>query len=469
MAAYDCYANDMKTFKFNSQGLSILEVLISMGILGILMTAMISFFQSQNREVKALQESLARLDLEASMIKTFSSSGICSFILSDPSQSATSTNPNRSIDAIDVSSASSLSSVSIGVNRIPIVATSSAPDLVKVGGLASVNSASLKIASMKFENFRSVGIDQYVADFNIDFDQTLLVRKMKSLTIKNININTKTADPSNAKTISECSSTTKGAPPKITRYSFTTVGIHSWVVPAGVTSALVTVAGGGGSGLGWRISNTIKSGDSGGYVTSYPINLVPGETMTITVGKGGISFVPINSGIPAAPGHPFYIYQPPIGDDGLGGYPGASSKIESPSLGTLIECAGGSGASAKGIDNYAGTKVAGNLNGATFGSGNPTLPSPSRKAVGPYAVDNGPGLCGPGPAQLGIGVNGQFLQTAPTATLGNTQLSGGRTGIGFGSGGDVAYFGCYVTPTTIGTCSSPLPGRDGAVFIDVLY
>lgn len=459
----------MESFKFNSRGLSILEVLISMGILGILMTAMISFFQTQNREVKALQESLARLDLEASMIKTFSSSGICSFVLSDSSQSPSGTNPNRSVDTIDVSSTSSLSSINITIDRVPIAAASSSPDLVKVGGLASANSNSLKIASMKFENFRSVGVDQYMADFVIDFDQTLLVRKMKALTIKNININTKATDPSNAKSVSECSATTKGATPKITRYSFTTVGIHEWVVPAGVSSALVTVAGGGGSGLGWRISNTIKSGDSGGFVSSYPINLVPGEKVIVTVGKGGISFVPVNSGSFAAPGAPFYIYNQPVGDDGLAGYPGASSKIESPTLGTLIECAGGSGASAKGIDNYSGVKVAGNLNGATYGSGAPTIPSPSRKAAGPYAVDNGPGTCGPGPAQLGVGVSGQFLQTSASASLANTQLSGGRTGIGFGSGGDVAYFGCYVTPTTIGNCSSPFPGRDGAVFIDVLY
>lgn len=458
----------MKTTNLNIKGLSILEVLISMGILGILMTAMTSFFLSQNREVKFLQENLARLDLETSLLKAFSAGGVCTFILSDATQSSSSSKPNRSVDVIDSTSEASIGATVISINRIPIAASSSVGDLVTVGDLASANSQSLKVSAMKFVNFRNVGVDQYVADFSVEFDQSLIVRRLKPLVLKNIGINTKTTDPSNAKSISECSST-RNTTPKMRRISFTDVGIHSWVVPAGVTSALVSVAGGGGSGMGWRISNAVRSGDSGGFVTSYPITLIPGETLSITVGKGGISFMPIKSGVLAAPGAPFYIFQPPIGDDGLGGYPGVSSKIESPSQGVLIECAGGSGASAKGIDNYSGVKVAGNLDGATYGSGNPSMPSSSRKAAGPYAVENGPGKCGPGDSQLGYGVSGQSFVTDASSRLTLTNLSGGRTGLGYGSGGDAGYSGCYVTATTIGVCITPSPGRDGAVFIDILY
>lgn len=245
-------------------------------------------------------------------------------------------------------------------------------------------------------------------------------------------------------------------------YRFMFTSTQTWTVPAGVSSAFVTMAGGGGSGLGWRVVSTYITGHSGGYVFSQPINFVAGETVQVIVGTGGKAYAPYSTGIPVT-AYPWYsVFANPSGDNGIGGYPGTQSKLISPSTGVLLECDGGSGASSGGIDNYSGSLVAGNMSGATFGSGVPSYSAPSRVAAGPYASEGGPGACGP--ARYGIGNVG-----SASWNMASGNHSGGMTPFGYGSGGDVWISGCFVSTTNMGTCVSPSPGRDGVVFIDVLY
>lgn len=240
------------------------------------------------------------------------------------------------------------------------------------------------------------------------------------------------------------------------------ISTQSWTVPAGVSSAFVTMAAGGGSGLGWRVSSTYITGASGGYVFSQPVNFIAGEVIQVVVGQGGQAFAPYDTGIPVASNPRYHVQANPPGDDGLGGYPGTASKLVSPSRGTLLECDGGSGATSGGIDNYSGSLVAGNVSGATIGSGLPNYSAPNRMAAGPYASAGGPGACGP--ANYGVGNVGT---TSWNMSSGNH--TGGSTPFGYGSGGDVGVFSCYVNTTDMGTCISPSPGRSGVVFIDVLY
>jgi hypothetical protein len=248
--------------------------------------------------------------------------------------------------------------------------------------------------------------------------------------------------------------------PTMYRFAFTTSG--TWKVPAGVRSAFVTMAGGGGSGYGWRIINAQHTGNSGGYVFSTPVSLVGGETLTITVGTGGVGYGPVNSWV-SVPGTPYHIWNPPpSGDDGLAGYPGTHSSIKSPSLGEILRCDGGSGASPGGVDSYSGGAVAGNNAGATIGSGVPTLWAPNRPAVGAYATDRGPGACGPN--KFGIGNPGML-----SFTVNSGEAAGGATPFGYGSGGGISRSGCYVSASVHGTCVEARGGRDGVVYIDVMY
>ena len=255
--------------------------------------------------------------------------------------------------------------------------------------------------------------------------------------------------------------------PNAHRYLFTTS--TSWTVPSGVKSALVTMAGGGASGYGWRFSNHFSTGSSGGFVFSAPVNLVEGETITVTVGKGGVGFSPYNTGVPVTGMPGLYVWGAPPGDDGLGGYPGGASMLVSPSAGILLECDGGSGASTGtiGIDSFSGSPVAGNVPGAVTGSGVPSYAAPNRPAAGPYASpSDGPGACGF--SAYGIGNPGTKTY-ATGALLPSGSYAGGMSPFGYGTGGMVGTSGCYVSQTQLGTCVSALKGRDGVVMIDVLY
>src|SRR5471032_585776 len=239
--------------------------------------------------------------------------------------------------------------------------------------------------------------------------------------------------------------------PNAHRYLFT--ASTNWTVPQGVKSALVTMAGGGGSGYGWRFSNAFKTGSSGGFVFSSPVNLVAGETITVTVGQGGVGFSPYLTGVPVTGIPGYFVWGAPPVDDGLGGYPGGASMLVSPSAGILLECDGGSGAYSGGVDNFAGTPVPGNIPGAQLGSGLPSYTAPNRSASGPYAAGSGwPGACGPD--GYGIGNEGKLTWSgyAPAPPPASGTYPGGMSPFGYGTGGLIGVYGCYVSPTQMGIC-----------------
>ncbi|WP_147297871.1 hypothetical protein [Trinickia dinghuensis] len=271
--------------------------------------------------------------------------------------------------------------------------------------------------------------------------------------------------------------------PSATRITYTSATCPtpcSWTVPAGVKSAMVTMAGGGGSGVGWRFAGQYIAGHSGGFVFSYPVNLVAGETMTIVVGKGAAGAGPTQTQQPVTvSSYPYYVFAAPSNDDGTAGYPGTASMLIAPDTtegnnGVLLECDGGSGATFGGIDNYNGPPVPGPLgSGQPMGaavatSGFPKFPEPwsSRQASGPYTYPNSPGGCTGG----NIGNQGaEGYSSYGSATLASGYIPGALTPFGYGSGGGMSIFGCYVSPTEMGTCVTAGPGRDGVVMIDLLY
>lgn len=249
--------------------------------------------------------------------------------------------------------------------------------------------------------------------------------------------------------------------PNAHRYLFTST--TEWVVPDGVKSALVTMAGGGGSGHGWRFVDQYVTGSSGGFVFSAPVNLVAGEKMSVVVGKGGRGVQPIMTSERVSNDPKYFIYTNPQDDDGLGGYPGSSTQLIKPTGEVLIECSGGSGSTSYGVDNFNGRLVAGNLGGAISQSGYPNYPAPNRVAQGTYVSANGgPGACGPN--SYGIGNIGNR-----SYSFASGRYSGGTTPFGYGSGGGIWISGCYVNHQTIGWCTSSDAGRDGVLMIDVLY
>lgn len=440
------HIQDSKRFRVNNPlGVSIVEILVAMGIMMIVMSGIISMTMSQHKEARAISEKLAILDAEKLLISSLANGTICTAELA-----SITFNPSGP-HVIDTTN---ISAQVITLPQLHASPKAGSPALVVANQSVSPMAPQLLVDSIQFKNFVFAGLDNnYLADLEISFKNS--VRTLLPITIK-MNIKTDPTDPPNAKKITNCLES--GQTGSSYRYVFTTS--QSWTVPPGVKSAFVTMAGGGGSGAGWRVVNAVYSGHSGGYVFSHPVNLVPGETLSVVIGKGGKGYAPIKTGVLANPGPPYYIYTSPGGDDGLGGYPGTASQLISPTMGTLLECAGGSGVQFGGIDNYNGGLVAGNVNGGLTGSGVPAFPSPNRVAAGAFATANGPGACGPD--GYGKGNRGPILYD-----ISSGYYPGGTTPFGYGTGGDISRSGCYVNPTMVGTCVSALDGKDGVVYIDV--
>ena len=66
----------------------------------------------------------------------------------------------------------------------------------------------------------------------------------------------------------------------------TTPGAGTWTVPAGITTAVVEMVGGGGGGA-WTVSNPLFGGGSGAYQVYWLTGLIPGALMNLNVGAGG--------------------------------------------------------------------------------------------------------------------------------------------------------------------------------------
>ncbi|MBX8493166.1 hypothetical protein K5D42_25175 [Pseudomonas cichorii] len=247
--------------------------------------------------------------------------------------------------------------------------------------------------------------------------------------------------------------------PNAHRYVFTSS--TTWTVPSGVKSAMVTMAGGGGSGSGWRFASQYITGHSGGFVFSAPVNLIEGEELNIVVGRAAMAYSPVSSD--------GQVYLPPSGDDGLAGYPGGTTQLFSPSQGLLLQCGGGSGATFSAYNSLdTGVRIPGPQNGAwTFGPPYSGV-IPSRMSDAPYSLPNGPGACGPD--DYGRGNYGaMFWATTPSTSLNSGEYPGALTPFGYGSGGSISASGCYISANEAGTCVSPRSPRDGVVMIDILY
>ena len=251
-----------------------------------------------------------------------------------------------------------------------------------------------------------------------------------------------------------------GQNPLLHRYVFTTN--TTWKVPDNVTGAFVTLAGGGGSGYGWRVESHTQGGASGGFLFNENINVTPGETLQIIVGKGGKGYAPINTGALSNAGYPYYIYAGNPADPGFVGLNGTSSKILSGTGVNLVECSGASGSAG----SYA--EPNGKPAGAPSSVGLvPFAPATYvlSKNYGNHSIYGNvwsAGICGPN--NYGLGIEGTYSWTN-TGSI----LFGGRTPFSYGSGGDVTVTRCYVSNTVEAACKFPQDGKDGVVIIDVFY
>ncbi len=205
---------------------------------------------------------------------------------------------------------------------------------------------------------------------------------------------------------------------------FTTTGMGTWTVPAGVTSVKVECVGGGGTGGG---INVVRSGGCGGCGGSYAkstISVKPGDTLYYWVGRGG--------GNPNArggyqDGEPSWVSavkgrwpaNPKEGAYAAGGLPGGiGNYLKRDSIGTVTLRGGVGGVGASGT-------VDGSYGGGGGGGGfNPAAAIQAASDGQNGAVGGVGGAGGP------FGGNGASALPVPGATTigGNGTFGGGGGG-----------------------------------------
>lgn len=166
-------AQHMAPFK-SQQGQSLIQVIISLGILGIVMTGFMSAIFYQNQETRAVSEVLAAMDLQKVLIATFADGSVCKHILNTPSP--------RTFDSTAIKTNKPQV---INVNQIPVSVSAGAPNVAQVGAYASAYSNSLRINSIRLEIVSGAG-GSYLGNWIVDFDRSKTVRQVRPVSISTL-------------------------------------------------------------------------------------------------------------------------------------------------------------------------------------------------------------------------------------------------------------------------------------------
>lgn len=160
--------------------MSLLEVLISIGVMGIAMLAMMNFMSVQHRENKALIESLSRNDVQRFLSTAMSDGSVCTAELANPEIFDTSKTTPYTINIDD------LPSNEISLDKLHASVKSTAPLLAEKSKKILIGpSENLYVTNIKFKNFTSMGADdKYMADLEISFDSSKLIRPLRPAVLK---------------------------------------------------------------------------------------------------------------------------------------------------------------------------------------------------------------------------------------------------------------------------------------------
>lgn len=231
-----------------------------------------------------------------------------------------------------------------------------------------------------------------------------------------------------------------------TTETFITPGNGTWEVPCGVTSINIELWGGGGAGGGSTSNGSGGGGGGGGCYFTTTHAVVPGSTLSYTVGAGGVGSLGNGTagGFSAFDG-----YIAPGGSGGLANAGGFGAGCTPAQNGTNGGASGGNG----GPGQNGGAGGAGVINGA----GQPgTAPGGGGGGGEKQNPVNYPG---------GAGGNGQILITYTTSvTVPNagTDISGSCGPITLsGNTPDAGWTGTWVLVSGEGTIDSPNDPNSG--------
>lgn len=219
----------------------------------------------------------------------------------------------------------------------------------------------------------------------------------------------------------------------------------SWVVPSGVFSVFVLATSGGGAGAGSTTTGNFKFGGSGGEAGStgaVEVKVVPGQTLSIVIGAGGVAVSGLDGN---------------IGGDTtvrVGNYPILAVKG---GLGGIIQSSATVTESAKVYSHMECVKIAGGGNvGGAVASGASTANGKSPKLF----LFNGSTDSVAIPGMLVAAAQGGATNLYPGGAGGSSVYGPGGRG-GAGSEASVASDGETPTSTNYGAAGGGASGTSG--------
>lgn len=192
----------VRNFIKPQRGYSLLGTLVSVAIMGIVVLGMVSTFQYQNREVKALNEKMSALSLEKALIAALANGSVCNFQLTNAGPWITSTVPVT----FDANNLTGAAPPVISLQKILASATSDAPAIAEVNTLASLNSNSAFIKAIQIMGITGPSTGNvFKAFLQVVFDSDKMIRSIQPISIQQTIF---TSGMGNIKTITGCLSET---------------------------------------------------------------------------------------------------------------------------------------------------------------------------------------------------------------------------------------------------------------------
>jgi prepilin-type N-terminal cleavage/methylation domain-containing protein len=180
-----------------SKGFSLVEVMVSIGIMGIGIVTMITMMTNQSREIKSMEEKMQLRQLESSLTNLFANSSLCSCVFANSRFNSTTRVWTPTISEIGSSYSSTCNIVG--------------PPLIRVNEKFE---SSLYPSDISFVEIQEAvqGSGVYTGYVNVKFDASRMVRALKDAKIPfyfTVNL----SDPANSRSLLSCSAVNTTAPP----------------------------------------------------------------------------------------------------------------------------------------------------------------------------------------------------------------------------------------------------------------
>lgn len=159
----------------NRRGQTLIQAVVALGLMSVISLGFATVMNQQNKELKALQENLAVLDLEKSLIAATSSGQVCQYVLNSPSP--------RTFNATNVF-AGRPEEINLGSSPIPasVVGGTPGPTLVQAGVPIANQNSRVHVKAVKFVINSGAGAN-FTGHWQVEFDNTRTVRSLKPLKV----------------------------------------------------------------------------------------------------------------------------------------------------------------------------------------------------------------------------------------------------------------------------------------------